>query len=124
MPQRMQWELAAISGRRMQTFRHDGKTAPHAGETCVLRKGAELDCAFARAWNLVDRMRDLRVADVGLVGSIVENDRLMLPRIVDPARQLGPRGYRASRVIGKAKINDVDRIARRLRDEGVFGSAR
>src|SRR5438874_12384561 len=68
MPQGMQWELAAICGRRVQTFRHDGKTAPHAGETCVLRKAAELDCAFVRAWNFVDRMRDLRVADVGLIG--------------------------------------------------------
>src|SRR5438876_12039175 len=62
MPQRMQWELAAISRGRVQTFRHDGKPAPDTSETRVLRKAAELDRAFARAWNFVDRMRDQRVA--------------------------------------------------------------
>ena len=74
-----------------QRFRHDREPATHPGEAAVLREAAELDRAFARARNLENRMRNLRVADVSLVGRIEEDDRLVLPRVVDPARQLRAR---------------------------------
>ena len=66
MPKRMQRKFAAVSGPREQRFWHDRKPTTHACETAVLGKTAKFDCAFARARNFVNRVRNLWIGDVRL----------------------------------------------------------
>ena len=82
----MQRQFPVVGGACVQTFRQNGESTPYASEASVLREATELDRAFARAWNFIDRMRDRRVANVRLVRCIEKDDGLMLARVFDPAR--------------------------------------
>ena len=78
---------------------------------------------FARAGDFVDGMRDRRVADVGLVGRIEEDDRLVRARVFHPRLELRARGHGAGRVVRKAEVNDVHLLCGRLGDEAVLRGA-
>ena len=87
-PERMQrLELAGLR-LRVERFRHDGERAARAGEAAVLREAAELDGALARAGNFVNRMRQRRVGDVGLVGRVEQDDGLVFERVFHPRLEL------------------------------------
>src|SRR5690606_15057412 len=64
---------------------------------------------------LVDGVRDLRIADVGLVGAVEEDDGLVGLRVGDPGGELFAGGDGAGRVVGETKVNQ---IARRRGDGG------
>src|SRR3954447_16273236 len=99
----MQRQLPAVAGSSKKRFRHHRKPAPHPGESAVLRETAKFDRAFERPWNFVDRMRDGRIADVGFVSRVEEDDRFVFPRVIDPARQLFAGCDRTGRVVWETK---------------------
>ena len=92
-----------------QRFWHHGERAAHAGEAAVLREAAELDGALARARNFVNRLRDRRIRDEGLVGGVEEDDRAVLERVIDPRLQFVAGGGGAGRIVRRAEIDQVER---------------
>jgi len=114
-------ETVALAGRRgaHDLFRHDHQAAAHAGKTGGLGKGAELDGALLGPFDLVDRVRDLRVGDEGLIGGVKEDHRVVGIGVIDPFLQLGLGGHGAGRVVGEAEIDDVHLLGRKRRDEAV-----
>ena len=75
----------------------------------------ELDGTLAGTTDLIDRMRNLRIADIGLIGSVVEDKGIVFQRVVHPFAQLLFGNHRARRIIRITQIDDVDRSARRQR---------
>ena len=69
-------------------------------------------------------MRDLRVADIRLVGGVVEDDGALLAGVGHPLRQrlLGDDGAR--RVVRVAQVDEIDRPIRQRRAEAVLGGTR
>src|SRR5207244_3393794 len=101
----------------------DGKTATNTGEATSLGEAAKLNRAFARTINFENRMGNLGTADVGFVGGIEQQQRIMVPRVLDPIRQLRTRRHRAGWIVGKTKINDVRVFPRRFRNEIILNRA-
>src|SRR5204863_7231988 len=99
----MQRKLAAVSRARLQILGHHRERAPDAGEVAILRETAEFYRAFPPSRNLEDRMRDRRIADVGLVGCVEKDDGVVFAGIIDPTRQLLSRRHAACRIIRKAE---------------------
>src|SRR5205823_7716967 len=103
MPERVERKFFAVFSSGENRLWQNGKTATNASEATSLGKAAKLNCTFARAVDFENRMGNLRVTDVSFVGGIEQQKRIVLPRVVDPARQLRTRCHRAGRIIGKAK---------------------
>src|SRR5207253_8963148 len=123
-PQREEAREAAVAGGGPQGFRHHGEGATRAGEPAVLRKAAEFNRALARAWDFVDRMRNLRVGDVRLVSGVVEEDRFVLQRVIDPGGELFAPGNGAGWIVWITKVNEVHFVLRNFRHEIVGRGAR
>ena len=81
----------------------------------------ELDGTFARTTNLVDRVRNLVVLNISLIGSIVEDKRIVLQRVVNPLAQFGLRNHRARGVVGITQINHIHTAVGQLRHKTVLG---
>ncbi len=120
VPQRVQaLGLPGVVGRH-ERFGHHGEGAAGAGEPRGLGKTPELHRDLARPLDLVYGMRDLRVADEGLVGGVEEDQRLVPVRVGHPFRQLAPRGGRARGVVRKAEVDDVHALGGQVRHVVVF----
>ena len=85
MPKRMEWHFFSRIGASKQRLRHDRETAAHSGEAANLGKTSEFNRAITPAFDLKNRMRDLRIRNVSLVSGVEQNQRIVLARIVDPA---------------------------------------
>src|SRR5947207_9174166 len=72
LPQRMERKPATVLCSREHRFRHDCKSAAHAGESAVLGKTAQFDCAVARARNFENGMRNIWLRNIGFIRSIEE----------------------------------------------------
>ena len=114
----------AVAGGGQQCFRHHGEGAARAGEPAVLRKASEFNRALARAWDFVDRMRNLRVGNVRLVSGVVEEDRFVLQRVIDPGGELFAPGDGAGWIVRITKVNEVHFVLRNFRHEIVGRGAR
>src|SRR5947207_3678002 len=123
MPERMERYFFAVFSSGKNRLWQNGKTATNAGEATSLGEAAKLNRAFARTINFENRMGDLETADVGFVSSIEQQKRIMIPRVLDPTRQLRTRCHRAGWIIGKTKINDVRVFPRRFRNEIILNRA-
>lgn len=66
-----------------------GVAAAGAGEAGGLGEAAKFDRALSRAFDLVDRVWDVRLRDVLAIGGIVEDERVVAPRVVYPDLELG-----------------------------------
>ena len=67
------------------------------------------------------------VANVSFVSCVEQNQRVVLARVVDPARELLPSRDRPGRIVGETKINEIDMFpaaAGRFGNEIIFGGAR
>ena len=69
-------------------------------------------------------MRDCRIANIGLIGRVEQNDRSVGQRVLHPSLKLGPRGRGPGGVVRRAQVNDVYVLLGRLRNEAVLGGAR
>ena len=69
-------------------------------------------------------MRNFRIGNVGLVGCVEQDQCVVLPRVIDPARKLFARRHRAGGIVWKTKINKIDMFLRRFGDKFVFRVAR
>ena len=69
-------------------------------------------------------MRNFRIGNVGFVCCVEQNQRVMLPRIIDPERKLFACRDRAGRIVRETKINKIDMFFRWLGNEIVFSCAR
>ena len=85
MPKWMERQFFTGIRASKQRFRHHRETAAHAGEATNLGKTSEFNGAFARAFDLKNRMRDPGIGNVSLVSGVEQNQRIVLARIVDPA---------------------------------------
>ena len=81
----------------------------------------ELDGTLTGTTDLVDAMRNLFILDVGLISSIVENERVVLQGVVHPLAQLFLGNHRSRGVVGVAKIDHIHPLIRNLRNEVVLG---
>ncbi len=88
-------------------LRHDGVGATGAGESCGFGKAAELDGDIACALDFVNGVGDLRVADVGLVGGIEEDDSLVGLGVGNPGGELGLGGDGTGGIIRETKIDQI-----------------
>ena len=108
-PQLVERDALTLEGADGDLFRHDGIAAANAGEACRLRIRTELNGTLAGSTNLVDRMGDLRILDVGLIGGIVEDQGIVLQGVVHPLAQFLLANDRSRGVVGIAEIDDIDR---------------
>ncbi len=110
-PQLVERDALALEGADGDLFRHDGIAAADTRETSRLGIGSELDCALAGSANLIDGVRYLRVLNVGLIGGIIEDEGIVLQRVVHPLAQLLLADDRTRGVVGIAEIDDIDGTA-------------
>jgi len=71
----------------------------------------ELDGALPGTANLIDAAGNLRIADVGLIGGIIEDEGVVLQGVVHPLAQLLLSDDGARGVVGVAQVDDVDGTA-------------
>ncbi len=119
VPKRMQRFLLSVGIECHKRFGQNCERAPHTGETAVFRKAAKFDCAVARTRNLVNRVRNRRIGDVGFIRCVVENNRSGAPSVVDPSFELLPVGDRTGWIVWKAEIDEIDALLRNLRNKAV-----
>ena len=100
-------ELVEAHAVTLQLLRHDGVAAAGAGEACDLGEGADLDGALAGTLDLEDAAGQLAVGDEALVGSIVEEDGVVLSGVLHPCLELVAGIGRAGGVVGAADVDDV-----------------
>src|SRR6266513_4968648 len=67
LPQRMERKSATILRPREHGFRHDCKSAAHAGEPAALGKTAQFNRAVARARNFENGMWNIWLRNIGFV---------------------------------------------------------
>ena len=120
VPERMQRCHFARSCAAVQFLWKNGKCTANASKSAILGKAAKLNRAFAGTGNFVNGMRNLRIADVGLIGGIEENDGIVCEGVFDPSRELGARGGGACGVVRVAEINEIHFFVRNLRHEAVL----
>ncbi len=106
----------------LQLARHDRVAAACAREARRLGKRAELDGAGARPVDLEDAVRHVRLHDEALVGRVEHDDRPVLVGVVHPTRELLGRQHGARRVVGRAQVDDIDRLFGNGGEKAVFGS--
>ena len=68
-------------------------------------------------------MRNFRIGNVRLIRRIEEQKRIVLARVIDPARELRARCDGTSWIVWKTKIDEIDMLLRRLGHEIVFRRA-
>src|SRR5205085_7087209 len=102
---------------------HHEVCAARAGEARRLRIAAKLQRDFARAFHFVDRVRNLRIADVGLVRAVEEDDGLVLLRVGNPRGELRLGGDGAGGVVREAEVDQIGRDARYGRHVAIGGCA-
>src|SRR5256885_12194397 len=116
----MERKPATVLRSREHRFRHDCKSAAHAGESAVLGKTAQFNRALAGARNFENGMRNIRVRNIGFVRGIEEKQRFVLARVIDPARELFTRRNGPRRIIGKTEINKIGVFCRWVGDKSVL----
>ena len=119
IPQTVHRDAAPIQRLHLQLVRDDRIATTKAGETCRAREAAQLDGYLLGAAYLVDGMRDAGRLDVCLVSGIEKDERMVLQRIVHPPLQARLAESHACGIVGRAEINHIDRMVRRLRYETV-----
>ncbi len=121
VPQLGKVDAFALEGGYGELLGNDGIATTHTRESGRLGIGAELDSTLAGTPNLVDRMRYLRITDIGLVGCIEEYQCIVLQSIVDKLTQLLLRDDCSRRVIRTAEVDHIDMtILGNLRDEVIL----
>ena len=83
-PQLVKRDALTLEGADGDLFRHDGIATANTGEASCLGIRAELDGTLAGSANLVNAMGYLRILDIGLIGSIVEYQGIVLQSVVHP----------------------------------------
>ena len=68
-------------------------------------------------------MGDVRIADVGLVSAVKEDDGLVLLGVGDPGGELGPGSDGAGRIVRETEVDQVGRDARNRGHVAVGGRA-
>ena len=114
----------AIEGYCCKFLWNNSISTSHTSETCSLRIASELYCHLASTLYLVDRVRNIIILDVSLVGSIIEYYCIVVYGIVYPFAQLLFRQHGACRVVRIAEVYHVDPVIRKLRYEIVLCCAR
>ena len=71
VPDRIQCHFLTVQSLGFQFLWYDGVSTAYTGETGSLGITVEFDGHLSGSTNLLDRMRDFRVGDVCLVGSII-----------------------------------------------------
>ena len=66
-------------------------------------------------------MRNLFILNIGLISSIVENERVVLQGVVHPLAQLFLGNHRSRGVVGVAEVDHIHPLIRNLRNEVVLG---
>ena len=102
-----------------ELFWNDHDAAAHAGEATVLGEAAELNGAIARAFDFIDRVRELRIANEGFVGGVVEDGGAVGQGVFHPGFELCTRGYGARRIVRVAEVGQIDRLIGDLGHEAV-----
>ena len=92
-----------------------------AGEAGILAEAAKLDSYLAGSVDLVDRMGDLWVGDVGLVGGIEQENRVVGTGVVDPRGQCVSAGHGPGGIVGVTEVSEVDRPVGQWGHEVVLG---
>src|SRR3989475_5145486 len=119
-PKRVETHPLAGGVPTHEVLGNDGEGAARPGEARRLRETAELDRDVACALDLVDRVRDVRVADVRLVRRVVEEYRILASCVVHPALDTRTRQDCAGGVVREAQVDEVDVAVRERRLEDVL----
>ena len=113
----------ARRGSSHQALRHNSVGTPGASEPSCFGKAPELDGAFLGAGYFIYGMGNVLLGDIGLIGTIEEDYRLVFQGIVHPCLQHLWIRHNTCGVIGKAEINDVYLAVRQLGQEVIcFGA--
>ena len=124
VPQWVKWYALAIESGCRNLLRHDGVAAAHTGKACRFRVRVELDGALTGTTNLVNAMWNLIVLDVSLISSIVEDECIVLKRVVYPLAQLGLRDNRTCGVVRIAQVDNINAAVGQLGHKAVLGITR
>ena len=124
VPQGVKRDALAIERGSRNLLRHDGVAAAHTSKACRLGVRVELDSTLAGTTNLVDAMGNLIVLDVSLISSIVEDECIVLKRVVYPLAQLGLRDNGTCGVVRIAQVDHINAAVGQLGHKTVLGIAR
>ena len=114
----------AIEGYCCKFLWNNSISTSHTSETCSLGIASKLYCHLASTLYLVDRVGNIIVLDVSLVGCIIEYYCIIVYGIVYPFAQLLFRQHGARRVVRIAEVYHVDPMIRKLRYKIVLCCAR
>src|SRR5215471_8537607 len=106
----MQREPTAIARLCQHSFRQHRKAAAHTGKPAVLRKTAKFHGALARAGNFENGTRNFAIRNVGLVRGVEQQKRVVLARVIYPARKLPARCHGTRGIVWKTKIDKIEML--------------
>ena len=105
-------------------FGDDGVGAAGPGETGGFGKAAKFDRHFFRPFDFIYRMRQGIIADEGFIGRIKKNEGVVVTGEIDPSAQRFTTDGRSGRIVGKAKVNQVNRFFREVGQKAILRCAR
>ena len=88
IPELVELDERSIGGLAFYGLRDDGVAAAGSREAGCLGEGTEFDGYVLGALNLIDGAGNILFGDIGSIGSVEQDDGLVLTGIVDPFRQL------------------------------------
>ena len=112
-----------VSGKRGQRLGNHCEGATGSGETTVLGETTKLNGAVAGTGNLINGVRHIRLADVGLIGGIVKQDGAVFSGIGNPIGQLLATCDGTRRIVGEAEVDHIDlliALCGNRRDKTIF----
>ena len=123
VPQRIERDALTRNRSQHQCRGNHRVAAADACEACGLRIGTELHGTLACAFDLEDAVRHIVATDISLVGSIEEDECILLDGVIYPAFQLLASKRCAGGVVGIAQVDDIHMLARQIGHEAILGRA-
>ena len=87
---------------RLQILRHNGKAQAHTGKTGILGKAADFNRAGSCPLALIDGVRNIRLGNIGLIGRVIEDNRVNPVGVIHPLLQPFLSNRHSRRIIGEA----------------------
>ncbi len=116
-PKWMQRFFFSVRGGGHKAFRDNGIGTAGTGKSCSFWQASEFNGYFTGSFNFKDRMRDIPIGDISLIGSIKQNDGFVLKGVFHPLLQFLSACCCSGRIVGVTQENNIYLLFRDLRDK-------
>ena len=121
IPEMIERNALAGEGGNSEFLGHYRISASDTSESGSLGEAVEFNCHLSCTLYLINRMRNVLVLDISLIGCIIENECIVLNGIVNPLSQFVACNHRSRGVIGITQIDNIHPLVGQCRSEIILG---